>query len=587
MRFEQLTNYNSMGTLPRMTHCAVIGQSGAGKSHGIVLPMLRQFLKEKNSNAIIMDGKGELYRELAIYALNEGYDLHLYDFLHLEESPDRWNPLSAAYKYYKRGNTDAAMEDIRSFAEAVAFEESSKEVFWPMSSQNLLTALVITLFEFAPSEEHVNIRSILEMLSSLEDRKGSIEPLGKKICNMLPPNGSAALSTARAYLKAHMDGPTETRRSVNYTLLQHLTNMCGRSTALLSFLDRSSVKFDEIDFKKPMQLFWVILPDYTIYQNIGGLLVSQLCKEAVKAADSFPGQRLPIPMHLLVEEAGICKIPALPNLFATARSRNIKITLSLQDPFSQLDHLYTPLQGEKIRSNIGTYFVFPTSSWNCMRTFSAMCGSAIDSETGLIIPLLSAPEIHSMDLEKCLLIHGKYKGIIDTPFYFKTYGSCKISPILLREQNSQSEIKVLTVDDIISNKQNNTATSVPVSGGKFNGCNTPFIPDYESKSIEGMLDAIDKDFNEKKRLTPADNSAVMLFFVCLLNPCGHSKAIAKIMEDAIGIKRHYVEEALKYSLPVSYMFPSQKLAKETARKIVAEGGLAIVDERPAKKRNDD
>lgn len=560
MRFEEFNDF----THPiNICHMAYVGSSGSGKSQGWCLNELRRYIcsadAETAPSLIVLDPKGELYRELGLLAKQQDYDNYVvYDLRHPSLSPHSWSPIWEAYTRFKAGNVDGASETVRRFSAALAPLDSSEAPFWPLSAQSLCSALVFSLFVLAPSDDYINMSSLMDIVSSLEERSG-ILTMGQIIADMLPKE-----SIAHRYMKSFMQGPADTRKSVHFTLNQHVQDLC-QTEAMLAFLNRPCTPFSDIDFNE-RSIIWVLLPESTCYSAVAGTLIDTLAKHLLDLADRQPNQQLKRRTYFFLEEAGSLRIGSLPVLAAGGRSRNIRIRLAIQDPFSQLNSLYGENQGEAIRSNISTWAVYPTNSYYALEIFSKLCGYAEDEEKR-IRPLLSPAELFSLPKEHCLFVHGGERAVIKVPFYYRKYGTNKVAPIFVRMEVDRAPIKVLT-SQVIQKIRAEKAKRIinEPRANIFKGNDTPVVPTLEEN--EGLLDAIAdvekklKDIREEEEkhkiaLSNAEgpNSANKLFYLVITKINGKAET-ADALSTSTGMNHLFLDKVLE-SVPVKLPFPSQ------------------------------
>ena len=101
---------------------------------------------------------------------------------------------------------------------------------------------------------------------------------------------------------------------------------------------------NEIDLRavgKEKTAIFAIIPDNTkAYNFLVGILYTQLFQQLYRLADHYPGKRLPIPVHFLMDEFANVALPQdFDSLLSTMRQRQIFCSIILQN-LSQLKALY-------------------------------------------------------------------------------------------------------------------------------------------------------------------------------------------------------------------------------------------------------
>lgn len=131
-----------------------VGTSGSGKSRYFIRPNIEQM----DSSFVIVEPKGDLYRQTAPGLRAAGYDVHLFDFRHPERSTDQWNILSHA----------TTAKQIQSIALQLAetASRSDSDPVWQHSAANLIESYIHAVQElskFSPDMEGVlELNSIAE-----------------------------------------------------------------------------------------------------------------------------------------------------------------------------------------------------------------------------------------------------------------------------------------------------------------------------------------------------------------------------------------------------------------------------------------
>lgn len=98
-------------------HTVVIGPTGCKKSRLTVMTTVASIIN-KGESAVINDPKGEIYRKTATLAKKRGATVYVLNLRDTKKS-NSWNPLAQAYYSHRAHYTEAAIQYINDFAEAL------------------------------------------------------------------------------------------------------------------------------------------------------------------------------------------------------------------------------------------------------------------------------------------------------------------------------------------------------------------------------------------------------------------------------------------------------------------------------------
>lgn len=258
----------------RNTNVLVIGGSGAGKSRSYAIP---NALNCGNCSLVICDPKSEILRKTGGALKANGYEVRVFDLL----NPDAsfcYNPLA-----YVRDDKDVLRLIETLIQSTTPPGAQSSDPFWQKSETALLQALVLYLKHEAPPEEQ-NFAMVMEMLSAAEVREEDEEY-------------ESPLDILFARL--------EMRDPESIAVKQYHVFKMGAGKTLKSILISVGVRLSA---------------NYLV-----GMIYGQLIQTLYFVADRKYKGRLPVPVHLLIDEAPNIALPTdnfLPWL-STMRSRNI------------------------------------------------------------------------------------------------------------------------------------------------------------------------------------------------------------------------------------------------------------------------
>ena len=296
----------------RNLNVLVIGGSGAGKSRSYAIP---NALNCGNCSLVICDPKNEILRKTGAALKAGGYEVRVFDLL----NPDAsfcYNPLA-----YVRDDKDVLRLIETLIQSTTPPGAQSTDPFWQKSETALLQALVLYLMHEAPKEEQ-NFAMVMEMLAAAEVREEDEEyesPLDILFARleMRDPESIAV----KQYHVFKM-GAGKTLKSILISVGVRLSAFNLPQIARLTYTD--DLHLEEMGEKK-VALFCCIPDSDKSLNYLVGMIVGQLIQTLYFVADRKYRGRLPVPVHLLIDEAPNIALPTdnfLPWL-STMRSRNI------------------------------------------------------------------------------------------------------------------------------------------------------------------------------------------------------------------------------------------------------------------------
>lgn len=312
----------------RNTNVLVIGGSGAGKSRSYAIP---NALNGGNCSMVICDPKSEILRKTGGALKANGYEVRVFDLL----SPDTsfcYNPLA-----YVRDDKDVLRLIETLIQSTTPPGAQSSDPFWTKSETALLQALVLYLMHEAPKEEQ-NFAMVMEMLAAAEVREEDEEyesPLDILFARleMRDPESIAV----KQYHVFKM-GAGKTLKSILISVGVRLSAFNLPQIARLTYTD--DLHLEELGEKK-VALFCCIPDSDRSLNYLVGMIYGQLIQTLYYVADRKYKGRLPVPVHLLIDEAPNIALPTdnfLPWL-STMRSRNIFCSYIAQN-MAQLKALF-------------------------------------------------------------------------------------------------------------------------------------------------------------------------------------------------------------------------------------------------------
>lgn len=409
----------------RNTNVLVIGGSGAGKSRSYAIPNVLQCTTgpDGGCSVVVADPKSEILRKTGNALIAAGYEVRVFDLL----SPDTsfcYNPLA-----YVRDDKDV-LRLIETLIQSTTPPGSqSTDPFWTKSETALLQALVLYLIHEAPKDEQ-NFAMVMEMLAAAEvreedeDFESPLDILFERL-EMRDPESIAV----KQYHIFKM-GAGKTLKSILISVGVRLSAFNLPQIARLTYTD--DLHLEEMGEKK-VALF-CCLPDSDKSLNyLVGMIYGQLIQTLYYVADRKYKGGLPVPVHLLIDEAPNIALPTdnFLSWLSTMRSRNIFCSYIAQN-MAQLKALFKE-QWESLVGLCDEFLYLGGNEKETHKYVSELMGketldtntyghtkgrngsySINDQQTGR--ELLTPDEVRMLDNRKCILFVRGERPMLDDKY---------------------------------------------------------------------------------------------------------------------------------------------------------------------------
>lgn len=329
------------------------GAPGAGKSAGLVIPIIMQTIR-RGESLVVTDPKGELYRKTSLMPKKHGYIVKVINFnaktmLH----SDSVNYMSVV------------KDDLRAidFAQTICDNTNSglTEDFFDKSEKNLLQALLL----YISNDETRRTRTLTEVYKTLVEK--SAMDLANEFEQLTwdsPAKGPASnFATSGDRVMGDTKGGLGVRLgTLNNAILQRISSI------------------DDIDFTLPAHekcIYYVITNDHSstlkFYQS---LFFTMMFAELADYADYETGNigKLPVKVTFVLDEfPSLGKMPTIQNVLATFRGRGIDFILFAQN-LGQMQMTYPNFEWESIVDCCTIRGCLRTNSLSTAQYFSDLCG---------------------------------------------------------------------------------------------------------------------------------------------------------------------------------------------------------------------
>ncbi len=373
------------------THSLIIGGTGSGKTQGLVLPTIHINGKSQTKPSMVLtDVKGELYQIQGKFLQDQGYNVKVLNLRNIKGSI-AWNPLQMIYNQFKLfllTNDEQEklhlkvliQSDIQDLTKTLFVNKNQTDPFWNDSGALITEAIILGILEKTEiliandiNENNQTIEQLLEKyLPAKRFNLSSVTVIISLEDDMIDwfdslPETSIAKLTANQILQSGSKTLTSILMTMSTTLAIFKNNFIRNLTC------NNDLDFNEF-INKPTALFIVVPDENQNYYIFVTLLISQLYKFLVIAANNTSASKLPRPVYFLCDEFG--NVPAIPNIeimITISRSRNIFFQLIIQD-LQQLKEKYGHEKANIIYTNCSLHIFLQTMDLETAERYSKMIG---------------------------------------------------------------------------------------------------------------------------------------------------------------------------------------------------------------------
>lgn len=507
--YKHNRNYNTV----------IIGGPGSRKTTGYAYPNLL----EASANYVVLDPKGENYRNTAKYLANKGYTVKILNLKYPELSW-QYNPFAYIRKEYAEDDVQRIVTAI--YKATTAPNSQTLDPFWDEAGKMLLSSLMYLLYYFG-SEKEKNFPMIMDLIRAGRIENSDDDTISSPL-DILFESIEARYPNhicVRTYKNAS-SGAGKTQQSVQITLLARLQKFDIASIA-------DMMSDDELELEKlasePTALFCVIPDDDTSYNFIVSLLYIQLFQILYQIADEKYHGRLPRFVHFVMDEFANVHTPEdFLSILATCRSRNIGCSIILQN-LAQLKAKYK--EGwENIIGQCDEFFYLGGNEKSTHEYVSQMLGKETidtknygrrygshgDSSANFQFmgrELLTPDEVRKMDYEDAILFIKGCAPLVDKKINVFKYKKAEDTAIRgnkameyhipkrserLKAQTAVKDIQDKPIPDIFSatavgENQNKALLELNVNGVYTNITNADVIELVDAYTID--IEEAEKYFN--------------------------------------------------------------------------------------------
>ncbi len=415
--------YQSMDLKTSFQHLIVSGPTGVGKTSMVGLPTLTNI--HGSGSIVVLDCNKELYP--AVGDLYKDYKTYVINFSDREgNESDGWNPLPEN------------VADLPNFTDRISnlVHGDTRDKFWQIQSAELLTTLAEPLYKIDPKYRTVpNLLLLLNTLAAKEE-----------LCNKFMAK-YASPNTWLEYLAFHKNS-ANTKASILSSAKATISVFRQEHIQLIT----SNATFDITDLRKEKSIVFIQTNPAELEKY--KLLISEFFNQLIGFILSDLPNKEDENMFLILDEAGVYKIEALPLGIVQARKMRCGIMMLVQSE-QQLYNLLSKEEASTIISNCSRLVLTnaPLSTAREVAELSGKIQYKDEDNITRIRELISVDEIRSMKTDQGILISGHYRPSLITlkPHYLdkKMKGITSQDPPQLKRKLPDGPVPRLPIEELI------------------------------------------------------------------------------------------------------------------------------------------
>jgi len=384
------------------THSLIFGSTGSKKTRLIGMPALQLYARAGES-FIASDPKGELYERTFPLLKKQRYKIFV---LNLREPlrSNGWNPLTIPYRLYWANERDRAIAFVSDIANCIMKKKSIREPYWHNSASDLLTGLILTLFECA-EEREIHFRSLRTLRAQAFKmiESGDIPFIREQFLKQLNPH-----SFVYSLLCGTVEVCDTTRGCIVSTYDQAIRPFLSQDN-LLDMLSGNDIDMGRIG-KEKTAVFLINPDEHTLYHHMISVFVKQCYTQLIHEAHKQPAQKLQRRVNFLLDEfSTLPQIDSFPSMMSAARSRNIRFNLIVQS-MSQLVDRYGS-EANTIKGNCENWIFLHAKERPLLEELIFLAGRKCNLE-----PLISPGLLQTLNKDKgeALIFHKREHPFISS-----------------------------------------------------------------------------------------------------------------------------------------------------------------------------
>lgn len=370
---------------PSDGHTAIYAISGMKKSICGFMPLIH-VLGRAGENMVITDPKGELYNRTAADLQAAGYKTYCLNFRTLDQ--DAFNIMEYPAITYRYKDKDKGAMLLSNMLDALAAKQKrggKLDPYWCDTATKFMYGTGMIMLEAYSKLETVNVLSWANM--NTEDQMEHLKTVAAS---------AKVKNAAMTGLREVLSEPEKTLMSTVTTAGTFLAPFL-KNEKLLRMLSHSTFSLGNLC--RPKTALYIITDDTTTtYDEIVGIIISQIQTYLVDRAFGLPGEKLATRVNFVLDEFASFPLPPeqIKNALATHRSRRLRYFLCVQS-IAGLRAQY-PETYDALLLNCGNTVYMGSTEQEMLERISRQCGMTCITQDGSEKPLITVAEL--MNLRK-------------------------------------------------------------------------------------------------------------------------------------------------------------------------------------------
>lgn len=330
----------------RATHInnniCIIGTTGGGKTLNLVQPRL---LYNRNTNLIISDPKREIVEKYRYYYKRLGFNVLELNISNPDLADVCFDPMQYVDCHKDVNMLSRAIVDL-----TPQRPNSSADCYWENSSCNVVKFAVY--YKLSMDGGDTTLVDIVDFIDNLDiDERSTlmstnVDSMVEEVKKNMPDH--PMLAPYNSFKTA----PIRTAGSIFTTIKTTLSNVFSEN---IKRVIKEKETLDLYKFTNEKTILFITADGSDEYEDaLINLIFDMLIQHLTKIADTYPNQRLPVPVHFIFDDfAAGTKISSFPRQISKFRSKNMSSTIVLQSE-TQLEGMYGEADAKTIINNNDT-----------------------------------------------------------------------------------------------------------------------------------------------------------------------------------------------------------------------------------------
>ncbi|MCH5314765.1 MAG: type IV secretory system conjugative DNA transfer family protein [Eubacterium sp.] len=319
----------------------IVGTTGSGKTLNLIQPRL---LYNEDTNMVISDPKRELILKYRYFYEQLGFTVLELNISNSKLADVCFDPMQYIDCHKDVNMLSRAIVDL-----TPQRPNSIADCFWENSACNVVKFAIYYKLALGSSPTLIDVVDFIDNLD-IDERNTlmstNVDDVVEEIKKNFPDH--PMLAPYNSFKTA----PIRTAGSIFTTIKTTLSNVFSENIKRV-ISEKDTLDLDK--FIKEKRVLFITTDGSDEYEDAFiNLIFDMIIQQLTKIADTYPDQRLPIPVHFIFDDfAAGTKISSFPRQISKFRSKNMSSTIVLQSE-TQLEGMYGVADAKTIINNNDT-----------------------------------------------------------------------------------------------------------------------------------------------------------------------------------------------------------------------------------------